>query len=187
MALEGNIRFLEKDIEDWLWLHPETITFVDGWIDRQLLLNNGSILDMLGYKLFHGNLILVLIELKSRPLKEKDVLQIGKYVVHLQETIEDIGLISLRIWPILIGVDTKADRRLHECATMIDAMTLNIKIEDGTIQLEQVPYSNYDYKGNAESNYKTGRYDNLIQFLLPEMPDFMQEQYKYYGHGQRSK
>lgn len=183
MALEGNIRFTEKDIEDWLWLHPESISYVDGWIDRQLPLNNNSRLDMLGYKMFHGYLKLILIELKSRPLKEKDVLQLGKYVVHLQETIEDIGLLSLKIWPVLIGVNTKADRKIHECAAMINAITLNIKIENGEIVLDRVPYSEFDYKKNARAGYESGRYDSLIQFLLPEMPDFMQDQYKY--HGQR--
>lgn len=178
MALEGNIRLLERDIEDWLWMHPEILPMVDGWIDRQLPLNNNSILDMLGYKHHYDYKVLVLVELKSRPLKRVDILQIGKYQNYLQETIEDIGLISLNIWPVLIGVDTKPNRGLWECASVISAQLFNISIQDGKFAIDVVGYPWFEYKENAQAAAKTGKYDNLINFLIPEMPDFLQDKYR---------
>ena len=154
--------------------------YVDGWISRQLKLNNNSRLDLLGYKNFYGRKIMVLVELKSRPLECKDILQVGKYEVYLQQTIEDIGLLCLKILPILVGVNTKADRKLWESANTINAGLFNIQLTDGLINLKPVPFLDFKYKETAKSIFHTGRYDSLIQFLLPEMPDFVQEEYKFY-------
>jgi hypothetical protein len=135
---------------------------------------------MLGYCTRYGAKKLVVVELKSRPLLEKDVLQVGKYQNQLIETIEDIGLISLHVWSFLVGTKTKYNKGLSDASSMLNVGLFYIDIVNGNIEINQLDYEEdyIGYKKSAIRTAKSGRYDNLIKFLLPEMPDFMQEEYR---------
>ena len=166
-------------MEDWLWQHPEAAWFVDGWIDRQLQLNTRGILDLLGYKKFYDNDTIVLVELKSRGLKDKDINQVEKYNEALQRTIEDIGLIPINIWAVLVGVGTKPTKKLFELAYRTNTYLYDFKIDDGEVDVFQITPPKCYERDISKRNLDNGKYDNLINYLLPHMPDFIQEEYKY--------
>ena len=42
----------------------------------------------------------------------------------------------------------------------------------------QCPGWEDDFNAKAKSLYGSGQYDNLIDFLIPYMPDFIQEEYR---------
>ena len=123
MSLKRTIEFSEKDIEDWFWENPDKIYFIDGWIGRQITLNDGSRLDLLGYKKYGNAIYYMLIELKSNPLTNDDIFQVCRYKLHLENTMEDIGLLCHNIIPLLIGTGSVSDALLE------NANSVNVPIK----------------------------------------------------------
>lgn len=181
MALEKIVRYTEKDIEDWLWKNPNKVDWVDGWIERQLILLDNSRLDLLGYKKAdYGDFsYLVLVELKSNPLKHEDLFQIINYEKRLHDTIDHVGLPCLEIEKHLIGTDTQISTELLNDANNLDIALHSMEIDkDDQLDLcGKWDFTTEYYKGlwrNGDYLMRSNRLDKLIEFLLPQMePDLV--------------
>jgi hypothetical protein len=88
MIDSGKVRFQEKDIEDYLYAHPESIEVlgskVKRWIKRQLKVPSG-IIDLLGIT-YKGYLIVV--ELKNVQVDAKAITQVCRYAHDIQQIAE---------------------------------------------------------------------------------------------------
>jgi hypothetical protein len=179
----------EMDIEDAFWRNPDKIEFVDGWIGRQMTLCNNKVLDLVGYKYRKirkaGEVIdfpyIQLVELKSRKLNIRDLLQVKMYQFYLAETIENNGFLNIDINPILIGTGSVTERFL-EYAYSQEVSIFTISADEyNNITIESGSYLDMDYheSNKLRSRYYqgNGEYDNLINFLLPLQPDFIRDQY----------
>ncbi len=173
----------EHEIENWMFDNPDRVPFIDGWIDRQLILDNKSRLDLLGYGDFRGHKGLFLFELKARRLKVKDVIQAKRYEYHLIRTIERMGFVSLRIFTFLFGFNTRSiDSMLLDVAEVTNVGIYSMEI---TGRIDNIKFTTWDWP-NLEEGFDTkvmrlmnsGHYDNLSSYLIPLMPDFIQNKYK---------
>lgn len=77
------MEFCERELEDWLYANPEAIG-VEEWIGRQLLLPSG-ILDLVGITDVDCPGYLLLVELKSVPLKSSAITQVCRYAADLEK------------------------------------------------------------------------------------------------------
>lgn len=181
MALEKIIRYMEKDIEDWMFDNPNKVPFVDGWIDRQLILDNGTRLDLLGHIKIGGHETIVITELKARPVKLSDLIQLKRYEYHLIYTIERIGLISINTRCCLVG--TNRDSINSIVVDFANALDIGIySVNLGTNESLEIygPWGfaaqhHDELQGKAKLLQKSGHYKNLTNYLMPLMPDFYYE------------
>jgi len=178
MALERIVKYSEKDIEDWLYANPDKANFIEGWIDRQIPLCNGTILDLLGY----SGMRLVLVELKSNNLKYDDLIQVKRYEKYLIDTIENIDLSSLYVDSILIG-SGNISKDFLEAAEALDVQVFKVSINNhNNIELSDSWRFNRAYYDDliarSKSALSSGKYIKLINYLLPKMPSYLQEQYR---------
>jgi hypothetical protein len=180
MALERTIRYLEKDIEDWFWENPHKIEWVDGWIDRQLQLQDNSILDLLGYRNYGNFINLIIVELKSNPLKIDDFFQLLNYEKQLIETVEATGLLCFNTQMFLVGTDEMISEAFLKNALLLNINLASIGLDDennlglsGQWHFTNGYYS--EYQNNNKSLIKGGRLDKLIGFLLPRMDEMVKD------------
>jgi hypothetical protein len=180
MALERTIRYLEKDIEDWFWENPHKIEWVDGWIDRQLQLQDNSILDLLGYRNYGNFINLIIVELKSNPLKIDDFFQLLNYEKQLIETVEATGLLCFNTQMFLVGTDEMISEAFLKNALLLNINLASIGLDDennlglsGQWHFTNGYYS--EYENNNKSLIKGGRLDKLIGFLLPRMDEMVKD------------
>lgn len=174
MALEKIVRYSEKNIEDWMWENPEMITFVDGWLERQLTLNNEGRIDLLGYKR-HGRLgtRLVLAELKSNPMEIKDLIQVVRYSYHLSDTLSSMipSGITPEISKVLIGDGRRMSDDFLETANALGVLVYTVEINDRD-DLELSGRWRFNENYYSEKIEKTcriqerGHYSNLIKFCI---------------------
>lgn len=99
MNIDPNkVNLLEKDIEDYLWHHPESIeTFnysinahapiILSWLARQFELPSG-IADLIGLDT-HGHIVVV--EVKNVPIKKEAITQVCRYAKDVEESISFFG------------------------------------------------------------------------------------------------
>lgn len=77
-----NVHITEKEIEDWLWEHPELVPIsshsnslcVDKWLVRQYTVNSGRI-DLLGV----WRNFLVVVEIKNKTIDSSALTQVCRY------------------------------------------------------------------------------------------------------------
>lgn len=172
MALEKVIRYSEKDIEDWMWNNPDEFYYVDGWLGRQMELGNGGRLDLLGYKSYANiGCALVLVELKSNPIKIDDILQVVKYRYFLKEMLDMVNIQNLQITTIVIGTDRRIHRDMLETARTLDVFLFDASInKDDEIKIGKHPWRfTYDYYEEITNKSKwlinEGRYEKLFSVL----------------------
>lgn len=132
---ESKVHLQEKDIEDYLFAHPEVIeTYGDpvrAWVKRQFEIPSG-VLDLLGVTLGGDFLI---VEIKNTPIESAALTQVCRYAFD----VENILRISV---PDLIGVYDRPPRvytlvigRSIDAKTMREAEALNIVAVSFAVEL----------------------------------------------------
>ena len=175
MTLIKRIEYSEKDIEDWMWENVDKIEIVDEWIDRQLTLRNGGIIDLLGIKKRYDHHKLVLIELKSNDIQMKDFFQVARYREHLIDTIEQSGVLSFYFDTYLIGTDQQTSLELYEYGRCLDIHICSVGFnKKNELDISGVWYYDDDYCDSLNNKQnqlmKSGKLDNLTDYLLAKMP-----------------
>jgi len=113
------VNLSEKDIEDYLFAHPEAAMNLNGepyiarWLARQFVVPSG-IIDLLGYTVF-GNIAIV--ELKNVPFESKHLTQISRYE-HDIWTLLDKMNVGCIIQKYLVGPGVPDDTVLLEANSM---------------------------------------------------------------------
>lgn len=172
MALTKRIEYSEKDIEDWLWENPDKVDWVDGWIERQLVLPNNSRLDLLGFKTHNGKMNrLVLVELKANPIQKEDLHQILLYFSELKYLQFKCNFEQLDITKVLVGTNTSISNEMLDLASVLEVFIYSAKIDndDGiTVGSGHWRY-NYDYYvkyiDKADRMIDRGVYEKLQRFV----------------------
>jgi hypothetical protein len=160
---ENRVNVLEKDIEDFLYLHPEALILnndvnIDRWIKRQFTVPSG-IIDLLGVT-EHGTIVLV--EIKNVAIDASTLTQISRYAYDLDHI---VGIISLGViadeapYPELIKV---AVGRSVDDKTLREAEALGIQVHtfDVYIRLSLSPRVGWT---TEFMEYQRNRYNELAQ------------------------
>lgn len=183
MALVKEVRYSEKDIEDWLWEDPGRFSLVDGWVSRQMILGNGGKLDLLGYKKdSRGLLGLVLIELKSNPIKTEDLLQVAGYEYYLKDLIKSAYYQQPTITKCVIGTDHRIGRDILEDATSLDIYLFSANIgDDNKIYIAHNPWMftpdyYYEVIDRNRQIVESGQCNSLISLLNHNMSIYSKKQ-----------
>jgi hypothetical protein len=173
------MKISEKMLEDWICEHPEEALWDEvEIIGRQIRLSHG-VLDVLAF-----DARTIVIELKARPLKEKDIGQLLRYVHDIKDCLLSIGMaikpvregpLTIReelfqtawydyhdiaesliqhIIPVLIG--TSADSKVLAAASAVDA---------------EVRLWNYDENEGFRISYP--RYLSLVEEMDTSFPDWL--------------
>jgi len=169
MALTKRIEYSERDIEDWLWENPDKVDWVDGWIERQLVLPNNSRLDLLGYKMHKGKMNrLVLAELKANPIQKEDLHQVLLYSSELKYLKYKFNIDYLDITKVLVGTNNSISNELLDLANALEIFIYSAEIDDNdgiAVGSGHWRYSHDYYKKyieKAEQMIDRGIYKNLL-------------------------
>ena len=109
------MNFLEKELEDWLFEHPEEFPYEVQWRERQMRLPSG-IADLVGYSEEIDSVVLV--ELKAEGFKSKQLCQVKRYEQDILIGSEYTAEVS----SFLVAVGDPGDQMLMEA----DAMSVDL-------------------------------------------------------------
>ena len=111
------MNFLEKELEDWFFEHPEAFIRDVQWTHRQLVLPSG-IADVVGVD---KQGIVHLVELKAVSLSSKDICQVLRYKADIKT-----GCRFCAVKAYLVGPGDVSDQLLHE-ANAANVELVNVK------------------------------------------------------------
>lgn len=174
----------EKDIEDAMWNGVEDL-WVYGWLNRQLILTNGERIDLLGWSVIGDGThhILELVEIKSVDIKFRHLTQINGYEYWLANLIHRLGFIEVFINKTIVTTSTEIQPKIMSsaCNSGIQIRTVDYSETNGICISNPLCFTDKYYLKAShlkEEWVRTGRYDNLINFMLPHQPDFIQREYR---------
>ena len=139
----SKVNLSEKDIEDWLFENPGSISIyghtIEGWIGRQIHVPSG-IIDLLGYHTFGENRIqLVVVEVNNVEFSQSAILQVCRYAHDIENGVYSIELdnglsISDIATKVVIAKGIVTDQLLYEANSVnvsLISFSVNFEISTG--------------------------------------------------------
>lgn len=168
------IRMTERDMEDYLYTHPEQLKgAITHWVGRQFEVPSG-IIDLLGVNQFGQP---VVVELKNVPFESRHLTQVYRYASDI-ETANEFNGIFVPVTKILIGPHAPDDK------LMIEAVAMQIRIRkfnvDFTMSISGEYYFNQRASEELETKYKnlsnsTEMQNILMQHMIAENNKMLDE------------
>lgn len=170
------MKFLEKDIEQYLFNNPERVEFsmykganpdfIEEWIHRQLIVPSG-VIDLLGVT-SDGHIAIV--ELKKESIDSKAISQVCRYAHDIQRVVDGIlgNESMIEIKKVVIG--KSIDKKAMFEATSMDVMCSIFKFNSGSLDIFPVTFT-WDYLSSINATLSELANDPRLRTTVQRLQD----------------